>query len=122
MTPDIGGFIALAALMVGLMVGLIGWLRTDTIRRTDRIEKRLEEQGVALDNRLEEQTAALNERMDRMEKRLDGRMTHMEAVFNERMDRLESGIGDLRERMAHLDGMLDGLREAIVNATRRNAA
>ena len=36
-----------------------------------------------------------------------------------RMDRLESQIGELRERMAHLEGLLEGLREAI---TRRNVA
>ena len=37
----------------------------------------------------------------------------MEARFNARMDRLEASVGDLRERMAHLEGLLEGLREAI---------
>ena len=39
--------------------------------------------------------------------------------INSRMDRLESQMGELRERMAHLEGLLEGLREAI---TRRNVA
>lgn len=30
-----------------------------------------------------------------------------------RMDRLELGQGELRERMVHLEGLLEGLREAI---------
>jgi len=33
--------------------------------------------------------------------------------INSRMDRLESQIGELRERMAHLEGLLEGLREAV---------
>ncbi len=39
--------------------------------------------------------------------------------INSRMDRLESQMGELRERMAHLEGLLEGLREAI---TRRSVA
>ena len=35
------------------------------------------------------------------------------------MKELRGEIGDLRERMAHLEGLLEGLREAI---TRRNVA
>ena len=56
--------------------------------------------------------------MDRLESRLNERMHRFEA----RMDRLEAGQGDLRERMARLEGMVDGLREAVVAAVRRDAA
>ena len=34
--------------------------------------------------------------------------------FGERFTALEQQIAELRERMAHLEGLLDGLREAIV--------
>ena len=33
--------------------------------------------------------------------------------FSERFSALEQQIAELRERMAHLEGLLDGLREAI---------
>ena len=33
--------------------------------------------------------------------------------LDERISGLESQIGELRERMAHLEGLLEGLREAI---------
>ena len=56
--------------------------------------------------------------MDRLESRLNERMDRFEA----RMDRLEAGQGDLRERMARLEGMVDGLREAVAAAVRRDAA
>ena len=49
-------------------------------------------------------------------------MDRLEARLNERMDRLEAGQGELRERMARLEGMVDGLREAVVAAVRRDAA
>ncbi len=37
----------------------------------------------------------------------------MESRLDKRISGLESQIGDLRERMAHLEGLLEGLREAI---------
>ena len=46
-------------------------------------------------------------------------LKQMESPLESRMDRLESQFGELRERMAHLEGLLEGLREAIA---RRNVA
>ena len=40
-------------------------------------------------------------------------MAALEARLDERIGRLESQMGELRERMAHLEGLLEGLREAI---------
>ena len=42
----------------------------------------------------------------------------LNEAIQERTD-LRNQIGELRERMAHLEGLLEGLREAI---TRRNVA
>ena len=47
-------------------------------------------------------------------------MTTLRKEFGERFTTLEQHIADLRERMAHLEGLLDGLREAI--AIRQGAA
>ena len=35
------------------------------------------------------------------------------ARLDERISGLETQIGGLRERMAHMEGLLEGLREAI---------
>ena len=43
--------------------------------------------------------------------RLEARMDRFEA----RMDRLESEVVSLGQRMAHLAGLLEGLREAIAH-------
>ena len=40
-------------------------------------------------------------------------MTDLRKEFGERFTALEQQITELRERMAHLEGLLDGLREAI---------
>ena len=47
--------------------------------------------------------------MGRLESRLDGSIKALESRF----DAMESQFGELRERMAHLEGLLEGLREAI---------
>ena len=60
MTLELGGFLALAA----LMIGLFAWLRTDA--------------------------------------------RHMENRLNARLDRLEQGQSELRERMARLEGVIEG--------------
>ena len=53
--------------------------------------------------------------------RLDSRIDRLENRLNERMDRLEYDHADLRERMARIEGMIDGLREAVT-AVREAAA
>ena len=47
--------------------------------------------------------------MARLESRLDERIGGLESRF----DAMEKQFGELRERMAHLEGLLEGLREAI---------
>ena len=56
--------------------------------------------------------------MAALESRLESRMSALES----RMEAVEHGLADLRERLARLEGLLDGLREAIVGRARQNAA
>ena len=44
---------------------------------------------------------------------LAGVILTQSARLGSRIDRLEQGYADLRERMAKLEGLLEGLREAI---------
>ena len=61
-----------------LLVALVAWLRSELISRTDKLEKRFD---------------AVDKRFESVEKRFD-------TVFRE--------LADLRERMAKLEGSLDG--------------
>ena len=54
----------------------------------------------------------LNQRIDRLEDWLSA----LENSMAERFSTIDREIAHLRERMAHLEGLLEGLREAIVRA------
>ena len=76
--------------------------------------------GVALAGVLLTATRGLRQDMARLESRLDERMNGLESrldgsikALESRFDGLERQFGELRERMAHLEGLLEGLREAI---------
>ncbi len=51
----------------------------------------------------------------RVEASLATRIDQVEASLTTRIDRVEAGQSELRERMAHLEGLLEGLREAIAH-------
>ena len=93
MTIEIGGFIGLAA----LMVGLFAWLRQDINRLETRMDTRLSE----------------------VETRMDTRFSDVETRISEVETNMNTQSSELRERMAKLEGLLEGLRESI---TGRRAA
>ena len=70
--------------------------------------------GVALAGVILTATRGLRQDMARLESRLDGSIKALESRF----DGLERQFGELRERMAHLEGLLEGLREAITGRAR----
>lgn len=70
--------------------------------------------GVALAGLILATNRGLRQDMARMEKRLDGRIGSLESRIDEFQSRVDGQIAALRERMAHVDGLLSGLREAIV--------
>ena len=41
-------------------------------------------------------------------------MVRLESRLDGKIDALSAQLGELRERMAHLEGLMEGLREAIV--------
>lgn len=70
--------------------------------------------GVALAGLILATNRGLRQDMARMEKRLDGRIDSLESRIDEFQSRVDGQIAALRERMAHVEGLLSGLREAIV--------
>ena len=58
--------------------------------------------GVVLAGLILTSNRGLRQDMRQLESRLDGRISALDAQ-----------MGELRERMAHLGGLLEGLREAI---------
>ena len=83
--------LAIGATLAGLILTSNRGLRQDIRQDMTRMESRLDERIGALESRLDERINGLESRFDAMEKQ----------------------FGELRERMAHLEGLLEGLREAI---------
>ena len=73
--------------------------------------------GITLAGVIIASARGLRQDMARLESRLDGRIDALGTRLDGRIDALESKmstqLGELRERMAHLEGLLEGLREAI---------
>ncbi len=83
--------LAIGATLAWLILTSNRGLRQDIRQDLARLESRVDERISALESRLDERINGLESRFDAMEKQ----------------------FGELRERMAHLEGLLEGLREAI---------
>ncbi len=99
MDPALTGFVALAA----LILGLFAWLRADM----RRMEEGLRADMAGVEGRL-------NGRLDRVDERFD----RMDA----RLDRMEARLAAVEHGQAKLEGLLEGLREAIAGRVPRTAA
>ena len=95
--------LAIGVALAGVILTATRGLRQDM----GRLEARLDERINGLESRLDERIGAL-------ESRLDGSIKALESRF----DAMEHQFGELRERMAHLEGLLEGLREAITGRAR----
>ena len=78
--------------------------------------------GIALAGVILASTRGVRQDMARLESRLDGRIGALESRLDGKIAALESSmntqLGELRERMAHLEGLLEGLREALAGRAR----
>ena len=69
--------------------------------------------GIGLAVLIVRSAARLDRRIDRLEDKLGKRIDGVEDSLGKRIDGVERGQAELRERMAKLEGLLEGLREAI---------
>ncbi len=95
MTPEFWAIIG-----VGVALGTL------TLNGHRRIHARLDRDIGSLEARIERDIGGLDGRMDRLDNRLDR--------LEKRLDRVDAGVAELRERMAYVEGVLEGLRDALV--------
>ena len=117
MEADIATVATLFAALAMLQVGLFAWLRADM----RRMEERLRDDARRTEERLRAELAA-------SEERLRGEIAALESRTNERFERVEERLERLEARMAavehgqaKLEGLLEGLREAIAGRARQAA-
>ncbi len=89
MTPEIWTIVGTGVALAALIIGSTRSTRRDIGKRPNRMDQRL----------------------DRFEKRIE--------TVEHNQEKLKDGLAEPRERMAKLEGLLEGLREAI---TGRHAA
>ena len=119
-------FIAIITVGIGLAVlvsGLFAWLRADMVRMESRLNTRMDERIGSSEARMDERIGSLEARMDERFSRMDERFSHIDERFSriegqiqilrDDVAELRTEVVQLRERIAHLDGLLQGLREAI---------
>ena len=74
--------------------------------------------GVALAGVILASARGVRHDMARLESRLDGKIEALDGKIEALESRMNTQLGELRERMAHLEGLLEGLREAITGRAR----
>ena len=110
MSNELIAILSVGIALAAMMLTQIRNLRVD-------LTKRIEEQGTALGKRIEDQGTALGKRIEdqgtALGKRLDGQAIEIAAIKKE-VHGLREGLYALGERMAHLEGLVEGLKEAVV--------
>ncbi len=109
MTIGIGGFLALAA----LMIGLFAWLRTDISRMGDRLDGRIgglrqemQQEIGGLRQEMHQEIGGLRQEMHQEIGGLRQEIKELRVEMDGRLRAVEHG-------QARLEGLLEGLREAI---------
>ena len=116
------GVISAAAGLAVLMIALFAWLRADMGRMEARLTSRIDGVETQLTARIDGVETQLTARIEGVETQLTARIDGVETQLTGRIGGLEQGNIDLRERMARIEGMLDGLRDSIAGRDRRDAA
>ncbi len=84
-----------------------------------KLEARMDTLETKMDDKIDKLETKMDTRIDALETKMDTRIDALEAKMEGRFEGLGVELGSLRERMAHLEGLMNGLREAI---TGRKAA
>ena len=108
MTPELIGFLVIVVAIVVLGVGLAMFIRAGLGRLESRIdgsEQRLEGRIDAMEQRIEGRIDALDQRMSTLDQRV--------SALEQRVSTSEQRMSAIEQRPARLEGVLDGLREAL---------
>lgn len=98
MDMTLAGFIALGA----LITGLFAWLRQD-IRE---LRKDMDSKFSSLRNELDSKIGSLR---NDLESKIDSRIDSLRSVLESKIDSLDSKIGELSERVARIEGLLEAV-------------
>ena len=87
-----------------LMVALFAWLRSDIRKLHDRLDATAK----GFNERLDAVAKGFNERLDASARGFNERLDASNRAIDKRFDAVLREIADLRERMAKMEGALEG--------------
>ena len=87
-----------------LIVGLFGWLRADVRNLRQDVKQRVDGLKQDIDQRVDDLKAEIVKSVENIDRRFDGLTRDM----NKRFDEVNRELADQRERMAKLEGSLEG--------------
>jgi chromosome segregation ATPase len=97
---------------------VIGWLLHALAQSEQRTESRTGERFDTLGRHVQERFDAQERRMDRIEQRIDRIEQRIDAL-DDRIRSVEEHMHSIDKQLARIGGLLDGLREAIVQRATR---
>ncbi len=107
--------ITLASLLIAQARGH----RADMHRLEAKMDAKIDALEAKMDAKIDALEAKMDAKIDTLEAKMDAKIDGLEEKMDGRFEGLGIELGSLRERMAHLEGLMNGLREAI---TGRKAA
>jgi hypothetical protein len=116
MTPELIAILSVGATVLGVGVGLLAVLLTTTHRinqRIDRMENRMDARFDSAEARTDARFNSMDARFDSAEAHTDARFNSAETRTGSRFDGLDTRTQNVEQRLARLEGVLDGLREAL---------
>ena len=113
MTPEFWAIIGVGVALGTLTLNGHRRIHARLDRDIGSLEARIERDIGGLNGRIERDIGGLGGRMDRLDNRLD-RLDNRLDRLEKRLDRVDAGVAELRERMAYVEGVLEGLRDALV--------
>ena len=101
MDADLAGFIALGA----LILGLFAWLRQD-IRALRAEMNALRDDLIGRIDTLRDET---NGKINTLREEVNGKIDTLREEVNGKIDALREEVGELRERVARIEGLLEAM-------------
>ena len=106
MSGELIAIVAVGAALAGVILTSIRGLRQDMREDMGKLESRLRED-------MKQGESRLREDMGKLESRLDERIDRLEARLRDDIKQLGDRVGRMEHSQAKLEGLLEGLREAI---------
>ena len=110
MSNELIAILSLGVTTLGVVAACAALMLTQTRNLRADLTKLIEGQGTVLGKRIEDQGTVLGKRIEgqgtALNKRLDGQAIEIAEIKKE--------VYGLGKRMAHLEGLVEGLKEAVV--------